>query len=50
MSTWGIRIGTCINVKIGLGIKWSLLELGGRGYCDINGVTNKDYFLIAFLF
>jgi len=35
---------------MGLGIKSNLLELGGRGYCDITGVTNKDYSLIAFLF
>jgi len=33
----------CINLKIGLGNKSGLLELGGRGSSDITGVTNKDY-------
>jgi len=43
-------IGTCINIKIGVGNKSRLLEFVLRGGCDVTGVTNKDYSVIAFLF
>jgi hypothetical protein len=36
-------MGTCINIKIGLGNKSRLLELGGSGGCDVTGVRNKDF-------
>ena len=44
------RNGLCINIKIGLGNKSRLLELGAKDCCDITGVKNKDYHIIAFLF
>ena len=50
MSTWKIGVGTCTYVKLGFGNKSRWLEVGGRGGCDITGVTNKGSFIIAFLF
>ena len=45
MSTWKLGIGTSINVKMGIGNKSRLLEFGGRGGCDITGVTSEEYSL-----
>ena len=43
-------IGTCIDIKIGVGNKSRLLEFVQTGVCDVTGVTNKDYSIVAYLF